>query len=469
VSRQRLTCLIVAFGMIGAAPWVSVLAASDAGTLPAAQVTGQKKASPRNAQRATFQRLYQAASSGKMTRIDVKDRKKLADYPIAHYPRLRHRYLSWLASGKHWREYLRFYQPAGATVGEQCHALWAEISQSPPPAPSLDKRIEFELAFARRNLSLARYLARQMKNPPDWVTRGVALLQDPAKALPDSLHWPSTDKNRWLVYQTALHQAQKKPAWLRPLWPRLRRHFGFEPGQRRRVEYRMALFAATDYEPFSIKAMKALPTAWQDDPLRAWKVRYWLQQQRWREVAREIEAMPQAQRNRERWRYWLARAYAKTGKIASARKLFLDLAQNANYYGFLSADHLRLPYQICQQDSAPPAGPWQAPAAIERAIELYHAGLVGFAKLEWNQAYYGLKRREKLALAERVKAEGWHNKLMAIMGDTGHWKDRGNCLTRSSTPLWGSLTSASFLIGTTTSHCWRQRLTMPVKKQQNAG
>ncbi len=491
MSRQRLIGLALAVS-IGCLPSPPALADSDASGQSTAKKTAHIPANSIEEHRVLFQRLYQAASTGKLAGISAEDKKKLANYPIAHYldfalitagfdrhgvaenshqvqafltahprspaaTRLRHRYLSWLAAHKHWHEYLKFYQPAGASVSEQCHALWAEVSQSTKSPTALDDRIEklwlsgasrpkacdllftwwknrggitpervqkrFNLAFSRRNGSLARYLAGQLKKPPLWMKRALALLENPTQALQESVQWPVTEKNRQLVYQTALHQAQKKPAWLRPLWPRLRRHFGFEPAQRRRIEYRIALFAATDYEPFSIKAMKSLPKDWQDDPLRAWRVRYWLQQQRWREVAREIEAMPAAQRNRESWRYWLARAYAKTGKVASARKVFLDLAQNASYYGFLSADHLRLPYQICQQDSAIPAASWQAPAAIERAIELYHVGLVDFAKREWNQAYYGLSRRDKLALAERVKTEGWHNKLMAIMGDTGHWKD----------------------------------------------
>ncbi len=372
--------------------------------------------------------------------------------------RLRHRYLSWLAKHEHWEEFKRFYQPAGATLSERCHALWADIRQSPRVPENIDARIEklwlsgvsrppacdrvfvwwkntgsmtparlqrrFFLAFEQYNVALASYLAGQMHKPPRWVGQAQALLKSPLEALKASLRWPVTEENRRLVYQAALRQAKKAPARLRPLWPKLQRHFGFDQRQRQRLAYRLALFAATDYEPFSIKAMRSLPPEWQDDTIRAWRVRYWLRQQRWRQVAREIESMPQAQRSRDRWQYWLARAYAKTGQVGNARRLFARLAKNADYYGFLSADHLRMPYQICQQDSPLPSmSDWRPPAAIERAIELYHVGLVGFAKREWNRAYYGLSREQKLALAERVRAEGWHNKLIAIMADTGNWKD----------------------------------------------
>ncbi len=445
----------------------------------------------RRAQRELFRKRYQEALNGKRRDISAVEKKQLAGYPIAHYldfalitagfddrsvaensrrvlayladyadspvaTRLRHRYLSWLARREHWQEYTRFYQPAGATVSEQCHALWAQARQRPSAGLHADieklwmhgetrpaacgrlftwwkaqgelspQRLQqrFLLAFDQRNLSLARKLAGDMKKTPDWVRYALDLLEDPPQALSDAMHWPATDRIRQLVYHTALYQAQKAPAWLRPLWPKLRRHFGFDVRQHHQLMYRLALFAATDYEPFAIKAMKSLPADWQDDQLRAWQVRYWLHQQRWRQVAKLIESMPQTQRSRDRWQYWLARAYAKTGQVGNARRLFARLAKNADYYGFLSADHLRMPYQICQQDSPLTAvSDWQPPAAIERAIELYHVGLVGFAKREWNRAYYGLSREQKLALAERVQAEGWHNKLMAIMADTGNWKD----------------------------------------------
>lgn len=509
-----------AFGMLMAACLVSFSVVAD----KPATITAAPSATPAkkpesvvlHGQRQQFKALFDALSRGQTPAIPAS----LDDYPIRYYldfaaiaagfdrhtvaanshrvrafmqahpdspaaTRLRHRYLSWLASHQHWAEYRRFYQPAGATLSEQCHALWAEITATGASVQSLAPRIQslwlsghsrpsacdllftwwknkggitpelwqkrFDLAYARRNGSLAHYLAGQMTQPPPWVDRALDLLKDPLSALTASLRWPVNEKNRWLVYQTALYQAKKTPAAMRSLWPKLQRHFGFDASQRRRVEYRMALFAATDYAPFSFKAMQALPKDWQDDQLRAWRVRYWLQQQRWRQVAREIEAMPKTQRNRDRWRYWLARAYAKTGKGATARKLFHDLAQNADYYGFLAADHLRLPYQICQQDSPVPANAhrWQAPPAIERAIELYHAGLVDFAKREWNTAYSRLSRADKLSLAGRVQAEGWHNKLMAIMGDTGHWKDyrrrfprdqtehiRQKALARQLSPEW---------------------------------
>ncbi len=185
----------------------------------------------------------------------------------------------------------------------------------------------------------------------------------------------------------------------------------------------MALFAATDYEAFSIDAMKQLPPAMKDDQINAWIVRYYLYHEQWPDVLDALLQMSARQLGQDRWQYWLGRAHAKTGNKAKAKGIFEAISTKTNYYGFLAADHLRLPYQLCQKPANHTLTNFKPPAAIIRAIELHHAGLLTMARREWNTAYKSLNRSEKIALAEQVKTEQWYAKAIAIMADLGLWEN----------------------------------------------
>lgn len=283
------------------------------------------------------------------------------------------------------------------------------------------KRIK--LSFQERQLPLLRYLTQQLTQTPDWVSLAEDLLVDDMTTFKKAAKLKPHPKTSELLYLAAENAAKKKPAQLYEIWPDLKKQHDFSETQINTVERLTALFAATDYESFAITAMKALPSASQDKQIRAWITRYYLFNGDWAAVADSIEHMPVTQKLDERWQYWLARAYAKTGETTKARDLFRNLSKQTHYYGFLAADHLRLPYYLCQKPADKGTTDFILPKPIERAVELYHAGLLTMARSEWNLAYSGLSADEKLALAQHMKAEGWYAKVITTMADLGRWQD----------------------------------------------
>ncbi len=282
------------------------------------------------------------------------------------------------------------------------------------------------LAFDADNRALYQRLRQQMgTRAPAWLASGAALLQDPMQALASATAWPDDTDHRWLIEKSALLQARKRPDEFHRLWPALRAHFSLNPAKVKLIEHQLALFAATDYLPFSIGAMKSLPADMQDDQIRAWIVRYHLYYNEWPEVLDALKRMPERQLKQDRWQYWLARSLAKTGDRKAAQAVFDALAKQANYYGFLAADHLRKSYHLCNVPAAATDAQhtFSMPGAIRNAIELHHAGLAELARSEWNAAYRGMSRSDKLALADELNREGWHNKLIAVMVDLGEWRD----------------------------------------------
>ena len=280
-----------------------------------------------------------------------------------------------------------------------------------------------KLTFESNNFSLAQHLKNQLKVKPDWVEQAIGLMKNPIAALNQSLQWPTNTELPGLIYKTSMRMASKKPATLYNLWPNIKTSHKLTDAQNHQVERQMALFAATDYEPFSIDAMNQLPADMKDDQIKAWIVRYYLYNEQWQDVFDALQKMTLRQLSQDRWQYWTARAMAKTGQQAEAKKIFNRLRKKTNYYGFLAADHLRQPYRLCKKPVTPKLTQYKPPPAILRAIELHHAGLLTAARREWNTSYKSLNRDEKIAIAAIVKAENWYAKAITTMADLGLWEN----------------------------------------------
>lgn len=433
-------------------------------------------------QRKLFRTLYSLALQGDDQQVSNR-RGPLTNYPITHYldyalirskmaqlpekeisdfkqkhpnsplnKQLKQQLLDQLGRQKQWNTYLKYHN--GFDKGNrQCWYIRARINQKQTQglAPLIEtmwmsglsapkscdaafswwkkqghindalilKRIK--LTFESNNFSLASHLKKQLKVEPDWVDQAIELMKDPEAGINQSFQWPSNSELPWLIYKTSMRMAKKMPATLYQIWPNIKASHSLPEEHRFQIERTMSLFAATDYEPFSINAMKQLPPSMKDDQIHAWIVRYYLNLGQWHSVLDALKQMTLRQLSQDRWQYWTARAMAKTGKKSEAKKLFNSLRKKTNYYGFLAADHLRQDYHICKKPVTPTLSNFSPPDAIKRAIELHHAGLLTSARREWNTQYKSLSRDEKIALAQLVKNEGWYAKAITTMADLGLW------------------------------------------------
>ncbi|MCX7553349.1 transglycosylase SLT domain-containing protein [Marinicella sp. S1101] len=435
-----------------------------------------------DAERKLFRSLYAKALQGKTQEVTQK-RAALNNYPIDHYldyalirsqiktlpeqaiadfkkkhpdsplnKQLKRHLLNELGRQKQWSTYLNYHN--GFDQGNrQCWYLRARINQQQTQGlPALiqamwmsglsapdscnaafkwwqqqghlnDKLLlkRIKLAFESNNISLAQHLKTQLNNAPHWVDYAIELMRNPKTGIESSFQWPSEAELPWLIFKTSMRMAKKQPASLYQMWPNIKASHALEEEHRHQIERTMALFAATDYEPFSINAMQQLPSNMKDDQILAWIVRYYLNAGQWHSVLDALKQMSLRQLTQDRWQYWTARALAKTGKQKEAKKIFEALSLKTNYYGFLAADHLRKPYHMCKKPVTPNLANFTPPPAIVRAIELHHAGLMTAARREWNTQYKALGRDEKIALAALVKDEGWYAKVITTMADLGLW------------------------------------------------
>jgi soluble lytic murein transglycosylase len=309
----------------------------------------------------------------------------------------------------------------GLSLPDACNSVFKWWEQQ---GHLTDKLIaqRIKLNFTVNNSSTARFLAAKMTQQPTWIKHAQQLMTDPLTALKKSLSWKDANETRDLVYIISKKMAQKKPMEMYQLWPQLKSHFAFTAKQISQVERTNALFAAVDYLPFTLKAINDLAPAQQDAQINAWKLRFQLNNGNWQGMIDTIKTMPVFQQNKDSWQYWLARAFAKTGNKKQAKSVFNKLAKQTSFYGFLAADHMRLPYEVCSNDIATEKITTM-PENLLNAFELFAMDLISEARKEWIIGYRKLSIGQRRTLADVAMKKGWYNKVSAIMGALGLWNN----------------------------------------------
>jgi len=328
-----------------------------------------------NPERQLFRQLYALALQGDAAQVNQR-RAPLDNYPITHYldyallrhdmpsipeqavadfaqkhpdsplnKQLKDYLLDHLGQQQKWDKYLLYHSGFGRGK-RQCWYLRARIQQqqhqglaplietmwmsglSAPDACNFafkwwdtqghltdQKRLKrIKLAFESNNMSLVNHLRSQLRSQPVWVKQAMALMRDPITALAKTSTWPANPELAWLIHKTGMRVGKKMPAQLYAIWPQVKAAHQLPQVHIDQVERQMALFAATDYEPFSIDAMKRLPNNMKDDQIHAWIVRYYLYHEQWAAVLDALKKMSLRPISKDRWQYWTTRTLDKHGK-----------------------------------------------------------------------------------------------------------------------------------------------------------
>ncbi|MCB1646322.1 MAG: lytic transglycosylase domain-containing protein, partial [Pseudomonadales bacterium] len=142
-----------------------------------------------------------------------------------------------------------------------------------------------------------------------------------------------------------------------------------------------------------------------------------------------LNLLPDATQATSRWQYWKARILALTGEpteTTAATEIYRQLAGGRNFYGFLAADRLGLPYNF--EDEPADVGmeeilSLESTPGIERALELFAMGDLVQARREWFSTTRQFSHREKIVAAQVGRKWGWHKQAIQSMIDAEAWND----------------------------------------------
>lgn len=291
----------------------------------------------------------------------------------------------------------------------------------------LQYKERYALAIEAREFSLARWLGKKIdQSHVDAASEWQKAQSNPEDFLRRKRCKSDNETLReQLVYATE-RLTYRDPDIAAELWSKVSRRYAFSESQKMLTSQHIALWTARDNLPGAYKKLISLPPPAQNKEVLRWRARVSMREGNWRDLLRDIEAMPADERNSEEWRYWRTYALKKTRAALDALPLLESLSAERSYYGFLAADDLNKNYALS------PAGLVADEAIISRiasrtdvvrARELYFVGQDGRGRSEWDAFVRYLSDDEKLQAAILANRWGWHSRAIATAASLGEYDD----------------------------------------------
>ena len=379
------------------------------------------------------------------------------DAPVAN--RLRTAWLHRLGASKRWRAFLDIYQGEQG-VALQCRYLQALIrtgradealekveplwlhGRSQPSecdpvfaAWRAQQRLTGELVWGRIELAmqagqtgLADYLKRFL--PPSErprVDHWLELAHTPAKVVDATRFDRTHPRDQQLRLWAMLRLARTDVFGAEKIWSSVRANAGFDDPQVAQVHRRFALSHAFRHRAAALQWFQILPESAADETVKQWRIMTALRHGRWPLVIEYIERLSTEERADERWRYWWARAAQATGREAEAHAEFVDIATQRNFYAFLAADILSLPYQFNHEPLRPAASVLEQMTSlpgVARARELVILRRWVDARREWRELLQANQSPDQqAALAVIAHGWDWHGRAIVTVAKAKQWND----------------------------------------------
>ncbi|MDO9105525.1 MAG: transglycosylase SLT domain-containing protein [Methylovulum sp.] len=371
---------------------------------------------------------------------------------------LRTRWLAYLADHERWYEFTRQYQADGdATLA--CHYYWG-LYNTGNQQQALDeaKRLwltgdtqpkacdplltaltlsvgftrelvwqRFELALKKNNVALAEYVrrffAKTDQNYADvWlqVHKKPVLIQNNGFGLSDA-----AQTGRIFAHGVG-RLAQSDLDSAIQVWDGRRQDMGMDKQTIQDVERKLALALAYRQDSRAYQRLNQLAVV--DDNVQEWKIKAGLLEQNWQHVRDALASLTAEARQEPGWQYWLARSLAATGDNAAAQSVYLKLAEDRSFYGFLAADALDKPYNLGDKPVS------LAVNALEELAEepdfkvIREFNVLGReleARRQWWYAVSKLPKERLMIAAKLAQQWQWDQFAIITLVKADYWDDLG--------------------------------------------
>ena len=381
-------------------------------------------------------------------------------------PILKAKWLAYLGKKKQWKTFVQFYSGSSDTklncyyrqaqfntghkkaamqgaqelwaVGksqpQQCDALFSLLKKSNYFTQDLLWR-RFDAALRHHKTGLAIYvknlMARKFQATGQlWLN----LHRHPQRYMPQFLALVDAGKHstigsaekQWpLMFSHAVNRlASTDVNAAITLWDANKANFNLGKKLSSKIEKRLAFALMFSTEQGAYDRLSQLHV--QDKSSRAWQVRIALREQNWPNVITSIQALSDASQHTEKWRYWLARAYLKTGEVEKAETIFSELSKKRGYYAYLAADRMNNMYQLSDKPlsvSSKQIADIKNKKEFQVAFELLQQDKKNDAKLQWWHALRQLDKKEILAASKLAKQWHWDEIAIFTIAKAKYWDD----------------------------------------------
>jgi len=287
------------------------------------------------------------------------------------------------------------------------------------------------LAMAKSRLSLTKFLAKQLSSRDRrWVKLWHEMHARPARVLALSALKQNIPIVRKIVRHGIKRLSRRDAGAAATAWSKVReQHLVDGDAFVLAVDRYVAMRGGYQQHPDAVKWLSNLAESTQK--IREWRIRTALAQQDWWAALTWIDALPNEEKKSGKWQYWRARILEIQSKLlpelyARAERIYLDVAQERSYYGFLAADRMARDYQweyrplVFTKDELVDV---TQRLGIIRALELYRLNLYADARREWNHEVAQLDIVGKRKASVLASQHGWHDRAIATVAKGAHFDD----------------------------------------------
>jgi soluble lytic murein transglycosylase len=310
----------------------------------------------------------------------------------------------------------------GKSQPDACDPVFVWLGKQKGITPGLAwERIR--LAMEAREPRLTLYLARYLDSDNRvWAERWQQQDRGGYRRLSQATQWPDVEKSRVISSYGLRRLARNDPDRAWQSFETLDDHLKWSVDVRAAILREIALWSAVEGSAQTAARMRQVPEDYRDGKLLEWWVRSDLARSDWAAVILTIASMPAELKDNARWRYWEARARIHMGDTEQAQAQLSELALEASYYGFLSADYMEQPYSICAQEpglAQVDIDALRKQPDFQRALELRNAGMRNWSRSEWVATTNGLDRDGLRLAAALAIEENWSEMAIFALGNSG--------------------------------------------------
>lgn len=309
------------------------------------------------------------------------------------------------------------WRSAGKSLPDGCDPVFAVLASRGGLTPTL-RWERIDAAADAQQPAVMRAAARGLPATELAQANDYAAFVDKPDAR--ALNWPKNERSRRIAVDGLQKLAKADPGAAELQLPQYAQALALSPAQQGQVLYEIALWTVASYLPDSARRLAAVPESAYDERLHEWRTREAMARGDWPAALTAIRKMPASQRNDSRWRWFEGRLLEKTGKPAEATALYRAAASEPTFHGFLAADKLKQPYNLCPWNPGDSAAAKTAVArdpALVRAIELFKIERPSWAAREWAEALSRFDDSQRRLAVEVASNNGWFDRaVFALKG-----------------------------------------------------
>ncbi len=208
------------------------------------------------------------------------------------------------------------------------------------------------------------------------------------------------------------------------IWDARKRDFKINEATVQRIEQRLAMSLAfrRDKQAYSRLSQLTKP----DAAAKEWRVRTALREQNWQHVDQSIAALTKEVKDKDKWRYWQARAFENIEQPKVANFIYTQLSTERSFYGYLSAEKINRSYQL--SDSPIQVAPVMLKRLKRKLDFVMVAELIALnkpmeARRQWWYAVNKLDKKRILVAAKYAQELGWKQVAIFTIAKAKYWDD----------------------------------------------